>query len=102
MSVESLKNIRKIERDCEERIKKAEATKDSAIMDAEKNSVLQLKDLEIQAKEEADKILSGVNDRVNKEFLSMDKEFEEEKNKLDEKAKKLEKKAIEIIFSGIL
>ena len=102
MSVEFLKTIRKIERDCEEKIKKAEIARDNAIMDAEKNSVLQIRDAEIQAKEEADKLLSGVKGRVEKEFASMDKEFEDEKKKLDDKAKETEKKAIEVVLSTIL
>ena len=102
MSVEFLKTIRKIERECEEKIKKAEVTKDNAIMDAEKNSVLKIRDAEIQAKEEADKLLKGVSGRVEKEFASMDKGFEAEKIKLDEKAKVVEKKAIDLILSEIL
>jgi len=102
MSVEFLKIIRKVERDCEDKIKKAEVKKDNAIMEAEKDSVLQVRDAEIQAKEEASKLLSGVKGRVEKEFTLMDKEFEEEKSKLDEKAKKTEKKAVELILSEIL
>ncbi|MHA1198264.1 MAG: hypothetical protein ACTSQF_02835 [Candidatus Heimdallarchaeaceae archaeon] len=102
MSIEFLKTIRKVERDCEEKIKKTESAKDSAIMGAEKDSVLKVRDAEIQAKEEANKLLSGVQGRVEKEFASMDKEFEEEKIKLNEKAKKQEKKAIEFILSEIL
>ncbi len=102
MSVEFLKTIRKVERDCEDKIKKAENTKDAAIMDAEKDSVLKIREAEIQVKEEADKLLFGVKGRVEKEFAAMDKEFEEEKSKLDEKAKKTEKKAVELILSEIL
>jgi vacuolar-type H+-ATPase subunit H len=102
MSVEFLKTIRKIERDCEEKIKKAKASRDSAIMDAEKDSVLKIRDAEINAKEEADKLLSGVKGRIDKAFDSMDKEFENKKQKLDEIAKKVEKNAIELILSEIL
>ena len=102
MSVEFLKEIRKVERDCEEKIKKAETAKDSAVMDAEKNSVLQVRNAEILAKEEAESILSCIQDRIKDEFATMDKEFKEEKNKLDEKAKKTEKKAVEVIFSEVL
>ena len=102
MSVESLKAIRKVERDCEEKINKAKVAKDSAIMDAEKDSVLKVKDAEIQAKEEADKLLSGVKERVEKEFVSMDKKFEEEKTKLADIAKKKEKKALDLILLDIL
>ena len=102
MSVEFLKTIRKIERDCEEKIKKAESARDNALMGAEKDSVLKIRDAEIQAREEADKLLNGVQGRVEKEFASMDKEFEEEKTKLNEKAKQIEKKAVELILSEIL
>ena len=102
MSVEFLKTIRKIERDCEEKIKKAESARDNALMGAEKDSVLKIRDAEIQAREEADKLLNGVKGRVEKEFASMDKEFEEEKTKLNEKAKQIEKKAVELILSEIL
>ena len=102
MSVEFLKKIRKTERDCEEKIKQAEASKQNAVLEAEKTSVLKIRDAEIQAKEEADKVLSGVSDRVEKEFAVMNKEFEENQNKLKEKAKKIEKEAIDIVLSEVL
>ena len=102
MSVEFLKKIRKTERDCEEKINQAEASKQNAILEAEKSSVLKIRDAEIQAKEEADKVLSGVNGRVEKEFAAMNKEFEEQQNKLKEKAKSIEKKAIDTVLSEVL
>jgi vacuolar-type H+-ATPase subunit H len=102
MSVEFLKKIRKTERDCEEKIKHAEASKQNAVLEAEKDSVLKIRDAEIQAKEEADKVLSGVDGRVEKEFTSMNKEFEEKQNALKEQAKKIEKQAIDKILSEIL
>ncbi len=102
MSIEFLKTIRKTERDCEEKIKKAEAAKERAIMDAEKEGVLQIRDAGINANEIASKILSDVKTRIEKEFVSLDKEFETIKSKLDEKAKKSEKKAVDLILSEIL
>lgn len=102
MSVEFLKTIRKTERDCEEKIKKAEAAKERAIMNAEKDSVLQIRDAGVNANEVASKILSEVKTRIDKEFASLDKEFETTKSKLEEKAKKSEKKAIDLILSEIL
>ncbi|MCE7738634.1 MAG: hypothetical protein KAU62_03630 [Candidatus Heimdallarchaeota archaeon] len=102
MSVEFLKIIRKTERDCEEKIKQTEVSKQNAILEAEKTSVLKVRDAEIQAKEEAEKILSGAEDRVEKEFVSMNKKFEENQNKFNEKAKQVEKKAIEVVLSEVL
>ena len=101
MSVEFLKDIRETEKKCEEKLKKAETTKQNAIMEAEKSAVLRIKDAEIQAKEEADKILSNVEDRVEKEYIKVLNIFEEEQNKLKEKAKKIEKKAVDYILSNI-
>lgn len=102
MSVDFLKTIRDTEKECEQDIKNAESSKQNAIMEAEKKAVLKIRDVEIRAKEEADKILSGVKDRVEKEYVKMLNSFEEEQNELKTKAKKLEKKAIEIIFAEIV
>ncbi len=102
MSVEFLKKIRKTERDCEEKIKQTEASKQNTILEAEKTSVLKVRDAEIQAKEEANKVLSSVDGRVEKEFAAMNKEFEENQNKLKGKAKKIEKEAIETVLSEVL
>ena len=102
MSVEFLKKIRKTERDCEEKIKQTEVSKQNTILEAEKTSVLKVRDAEIQAKEEANKVLSSVDGRVEKEFTAMNKEFEENQNKLKEKAKKIEKEAIETVISEVL
>ena len=96
MSVDFLKTIRDKERECEQKIKKTESEKDEAIMEAEKQAVLQIRDKEIKAKEKANKVLSGVKTRVDKEYVSMLNKFEEEQNKLKEKAKQIEKKAYEI------
>ena len=102
MSVKFLKTIREIERDCEQKIKAAETTKNEAVMEAEKKSVLKLRDVEIHAKEEANKILSGVKGRVEKEYVKMLNIFEENQNELKNKAKKLEKEAIDIVLSKVL
>ncbi|MHA2357329.1 MAG: hypothetical protein ACXABK_00985 [Candidatus Heimdallarchaeaceae archaeon] len=102
MSVEFLKTVREIERECEQKIKKAEAAKQTALMEAEKKGVLEARDSEIQAKEEANIILSGVKERVDKEYVAMLNVFEEEQNNLKEKAKKIEKKAIDFILSVIV
>ncbi len=101
MSVEFLKVIRETEKKCEQKLKKAETSKQNAIMEAEKSAVLRVRDTEIQAKEEADKILSSVGDRVEKEYVKVLNIFEEEQNKLKEKAKKIEKKAVDYILSNI-
>ena len=102
MSVDFLKTIRDTERECEEKIKKAETDKNEAIMEAEKKAVLKLRDKEIKAKEEANKILSGVKGRVDKEYAIMLNKFEEEQNELKEKAKKIEKKASDFVISAIM
>ena len=102
MSVEFLKKIRKTERDCEEKIKQAEISKQNAVLEAEKNSVLKIRDAEIHAKEEANKVLSSVDSRVEKEFALMNKKFEENQNELKEKAKKIEKQAIDKVLSEVL
>ncbi|MCG3221211.1 MAG: hypothetical protein H7641_07510 [Candidatus Heimdallarchaeota archaeon] len=102
MSVDFLKTLRDTERECEEKIKKAETDKDEAIMEAEKKAVLKLRDKEIKAKEEANKILSGVKGRVDKEYATMLNKFEEEQNELKEKAKKIEKKATDFVVSTIM
>ncbi len=102
MSVEFLKKIRKTERDCEEKIKQTEITKQNAVLEAEKTSILKIRDAEIQAKEEADKVLSGVEGRVEKEFATMNKGFEESQSKLKEKAKKIEKEAIDKVLTEVL
>jgi vacuolar-type H+-ATPase subunit H len=101
MSVEFLKVIRETEKKCEQKLKKAETSKQNAIMDAEKSAVLRVRDAEIQAKEEANKILSNVGDQVEKEYVKVLNIFEEEQNKLKEKAKKIEKKAVDYILSNI-
>ena len=101
MSVEFLKVIRETEKKCEEKLKKAEASKQTAIMEAEKAAVLKVRDAEIQAKEEANKMLSNVGNRVEKEYIKTLNVFEEEQNKLKEKAKKIEKKAVDFILSNI-
>ncbi|MHA1952377.1 MAG: hypothetical protein ACXAAM_01235 [Candidatus Heimdallarchaeaceae archaeon] len=102
MSVDFLKTIRDTERECEEKIKKAETDKNEAIMEAEKKAVLKLRDQEIKAKEEANKILSGVKGRVDKEYATMLNKFEEEQNELKEKAKQIEKKATDFVVSIIM
>ena len=101
MSVEFLKVIRETEKKCEQKLKNAETSKQDAIMEAEKSAVLRIRDAEIQAKEEADKILSSVGDKVEKEYVKILNIFEEEQNKLKEKAKKIEKKAVDYILSNI-
>ena len=102
MSVDFLKTIRDTERECAEKIKKTETDKDEAIMEAEKKAVLKLRDKEIKVKEEANKILSGVKGRVDKEYATMLNKFEEEQNELKEKAKKIEKKATDFVVSTIM
>ena len=102
MSVEFLKIIRKTERDCEEKIKQTEASKQNAILEAEKTSVLKVRDAEIQAKEEDEKILSCSEDIFEKEIASMNKKFEVNKNKFNEKAKQVEKIAIDVVLSEVL
>ncbi len=102
MSVDFLKTIRETERECEEKIKKAETEKDEAIMEAEKNAVLKIRDVEIKAKEEATKILSGVKERVDKEYATMLNEFENEQNKLKTKSKNIEKEAVDYIISEVM
>lgn len=102
MSVEFLKIIRETEKKCEQKLKKAEASKQNTIMEAEKKAVLRIRDAEIQAKEEADKVLSGVEGRVEKEFATMNKGFEESQSKLKEKAKKIEKEAIDKVLTEVL
>ena len=101
MSVEFLKTIRKTERECEQKIKNAEAEKQTAMMEAEKQAVLSIRESEIQAKEEATKILSGVKDRVENEYVKMLNLFEEEQNKLKERAKKAGKEAIDLVLSNV-
>jgi vacuolar-type H+-ATPase subunit H len=101
MGVEFLKIIRETEKKCEQKLKKAETSKQNALMEAEKSAVLRIRDAEIQAKEEADKILSSVGDKVEKEYIKVLNIFEEEQNKLKEKAKKIEKKAVDYILSNI-
>ena len=101
MSVEFLKTIRETERECEQKIKNAETEKQNALMEAEKQAVLSIRESEIQAKEEATKILSGVKDRVEEEYVKMLNIFEEEQNKLKERAKKVDKQAIDLILSNI-
>ncbi len=101
MSVEFLKIIRETEKKCEQKLKKAEASKQNTIMEAEKKAVLRIRDAEIQAKEEADKILSNVGNKVEKEYTKILNVFEEEQNKLKEKAKKIEKKAVDYILTNI-
>jgi len=102
MSVDFLKTIRETERECEKKIKKAETDKEEAIMEVEKKSVLQIRDKEIKAKEAADKILSGVKGRVDKEYANMLSRFEKEQNELKEKAKKIEKEAVDLVISKIM
>ncbi|MCG3226456.1 MAG: hypothetical protein H7645_06010 [Candidatus Heimdallarchaeota archaeon] len=102
MSVDFLKTIRDTERECEEKIKKAEIDKNEAIMEAEKKAVLKLRDKEIKVKEEANKILSGVKERIDKEYAIMLNKFEKEQNELKEKAKQIEKKATDFIVSTIM
>jgi vacuolar-type H+-ATPase subunit H len=102
MSVDFLKTIRETERECEQDIKNAETTKQNALMEAEKKTVLKIRDIEIQAKEEATKILSGVKDRVEKEYVKMLNLFEEEQNELKAKAKIQEKKAVDFVLEEIM
>ncbi|MHA1550560.1 MAG: hypothetical protein ACTSUP_02460 [Candidatus Heimdallarchaeaceae archaeon] len=102
MSVDFLKTIRETERECEQDIKNAETTKQNALMEAEKKTVLKIRDTEIQAKEEATKILSDVKDRIDKEYVKMLNLFEEEQNELKAKAKKQEKKAIDFIIEEVM
>ena len=102
MSVEFLKTIRETERECEQDIKNAETTKQNALMEAEKKTVLKIRDTEIQAREEANKILSDVKDRSEKEYVKMLNLYEEEQNELKAKAKKQEKKAIDFILEEIM
>ena len=102
MSVDFLKTIRETERECEKKIKKAETDKEETIMEVEKKSVLQIRDKEIKAKEAADKILSGVKGRVDKEYANMLSKFEKEQNELKEKAKKIEKEAVDLVISKIM
>lgn len=102
MSVDFLKTIRKTERECEQDIKNAETAKQNALMEAEKKTVLKVRDAEIQAKEEATKILSGVKDRIEEEYIKMLNLFEEEQNEFKTKAKKQEKKAIDFILAEIM
>ena len=102
MSVDFLKTIRETERECEQDIKNAETTKQNALMEAEKKTVLKIRDTEIQAKEEATKILSGVKDRIDKEYVKILNLYEEEQNELKAKAKKQEKNAIDFILEEIM
>ena len=102
MSVDFLKTIRETERECEQDIKNAETTKQNALMEAEKKTVLNIRDTEIQAKEEATKILSGVKDRIDKEYVKILNLYEEEQNELKAKAKKQEKNAIDFILEEIM
>ena len=102
MSVDFLKTIRDTERKCEEKIKKAEIDKNEVIMETEKKAVLKLRDKEIKAKEEVNKILSGIKGRIDKEYVTMLNKFEEEQNELKEKAKQKEKKAIDFVVSTIM
>ncbi|MBY8999932.1 MAG: hypothetical protein KGD64_03370 [Candidatus Heimdallarchaeota archaeon] len=102
MSVDFLKTIRETERDCEQDIKNAEMAKQNAVMEAEKRTVLKVRDAEIQAREEASKILADVKDRTEKEFVKMLNSFEEEQNEFKAKAKKQEKKAIDFIITEIM
>ncbi|MEE9409306.1 MAG: hypothetical protein V3V41_00070 [Candidatus Heimdallarchaeota archaeon] len=101
MSIEFLKSIRETERDCEQKIKNTESEKEIALMEAEKHAVLRIRDSEIQAKEETSKILSGVKNRVEKEYVKMLNVFEEEQNQLKAKSKNIDKKAIDLIQSTI-
>jgi len=101
MSVEFLKTIRETERECEQKIKNAETEKQTALMEAEKQAVLSVRESEIQAKEEASKILSGVKSQVEKEYVKMLNKFEEEQNELKERAKKVDKQAVDLILSNI-
>ncbi len=102
MSVDFLKTIRETERECEQDIKNAETAKQNALMEAEKKTVLKIRDTEIQAKEEATKILSGAKDKTDREYVKMLNLFEEEQNELKAKAKKQEKKAIDFILEEIM
>ena len=102
MSVDFLKTIRETERESEQDIKNAETTKQNALMEAEKKTVLKIRDTEIQAKEEATKILSGVKDRIDKEYVKILNLYEEEQNELKAKAKKQEKNAIDFILEEIM
>ena len=99
MSVDFLKTIRETERDCEQDIKNAEMAKQDALMEAEKRAVLKVRDAEIQAREEASKILSSVKDRTEKEYIKLLNSYEEEQNEFKAKAKKQEKKAIDFIIT---
>ena len=101
MSIEFLKTIRETERECEQKIKNAEDDKQTALMEAEKQAVLSIRESEIQANEEANKILSGVKSRVEKEYVKMLNIFEEDQNELKERAKKVDKQAIDLILSNI-
>lgn len=102
MSVEFLKKIRNTEKECEKKLKVAESTKQNAIMEAEKVSILKVRDTDIQARLEAEKIIASIKDRVEQEYVKMLNESELENNNLKEKTRKIKKQALEYILSTIM
>ena len=102
MSIEFLKKIRNTEKECEKKLKVAESTKQNAIMEAEKVSILKVRDTDIQARLEAEKIIASIKDRVEQEYVKMLNESELENNNLKEKTRKIKKQALEYILSIIM
>ncbi|MHA1707662.1 MAG: hypothetical protein ACTSYV_01040 [Candidatus Heimdallarchaeaceae archaeon] len=102
MSIKILKSIREVERECEQKIKKAETAKHTALMEAEKEAVLKVRNAEIHAQEEASKILSGVKEKVEREYVNKLNIYEEAQNNLKNKMKEIEKKAIDLVISKIV
>lgn len=102
MSVEFLKKIRNTEKECEKKLKSAESTKQTAIMEAEKVSILKVRDIDIQARLEAEKIIASIKDRVEQEYVKMLNESELENNNLKEKTRKIKKQALDYILSMIM
>ena len=102
MSIEFLKKIRNTEKECEKKLKVAESTKQNAIMEAEKVSILKVRDTDIQARLEAEKIIASIKDRVEQEYVKMLNESELENNNLKEKTRKIKKQALEYILSTIM
>lgn len=102
MSVDFLKKIRNTEKECEKKLKVAESTKQNAIMEAEKVSILKVRDTDIQARLEAEKIIASIKDRVEQEYVKMLNESELENNNLKEKTRKIKKQAFDYILSIIM
>jgi len=102
MSVEFLKKIRNTEKECEKKLKIAESTKQNAIMEAEKVAILKVRDTDIQARLEAEKIIASIKNRVEQEYVKMLNESELENNNLKEKTRKVKKQALDYILSIIM